>query len=93
MANNRMYLRCLHCGDGYPLAKWYPTSGWFLPKGRQDQLNAWFDEHDMLSGQAEHGGRPPLDDEATGAEDGKWYELIYESDLVAPPGQARGDEM
>ena len=30
MANNRMYLKCSLCGEEFYLAKYYPSTGWYL---------------------------------------------------------------
>ena len=30
MANNRMYIRCLKCGEEKMIAKYYPSSGWYM---------------------------------------------------------------
>ena len=46
MANNRMWLNV----KGHPekrilLAKYYPSTGWYLFHTDKNQLNDWFDEH------------------------------------------------
>lgn len=89
MANNRMFLRCVQCGDLFFLAKWFPSSGWYPPPARRDrggdmeeEFAAWLAEHDGWSG-GDHGGREPVDgydDRAEEYSNGRWWRLAYEED-------------
>ena len=56
MANNRMYLVNTRTGQEVYLAKFFPSTGWYVPNGMetlQDRLNKAFDESDFshLSGE------------------------------------------
>jgi len=33
MANNRMWIKCNHCGEHVLLAKYYPATGWYTMDG------------------------------------------------------------
>ncbi len=49
MANNRMYLRCPHCGEQFMVAKYYPTitNGWYQNVGvDMDSLTESQEERD-----------------------------------------------
>ena len=49
MANNRMFL--VHPGGvKITLAKYYPSTGWYVPDGRIELLNRAFDEIDFKGG-------------------------------------------
>ena len=49
MANNRLTLRCSHCGAVRGLLKYYPATGWYVnsPVNAQwvHELDAWLDAH------------------------------------------------
>ena len=43
MANNRLLIKCKHCGDHINIAKYYPCSGWYATESDQKKF---FEEHD-----------------------------------------------
>lgn len=55
MANNRMRLVCRACQESFPLAKYYPSEGWYI--NREDSqlaqfgsdLSLWLDQHKHYS--------------------------------------------
>jgi hypothetical protein len=47
MANNRMFLVNTRTGGRVSLAKYYPSTGWFIPDGAIERVSAAFDEADF----------------------------------------------
>jgi len=47
MANNRMYLVNKTTGVRIYLAKYYPSTGWYAPRGIESDMNAAFDKSDF----------------------------------------------
>jgi hypothetical protein len=48
MANNRMYIKCVHCNEAIYIAKYYPIDGFFIDREAQelkDELDLFFDKH------------------------------------------------
>jgi len=69
MANNRMALVCVKCGEGMAIAKYYPSTGWYPTSAHDDaRLENWMEEHRRKCG-------------TTHLRDGSGdYRLAYESD-------------
>lgn len=47
MANDRIFLKCRHCGDCTMLAKYYPTIGHGI--WNHEKLDEWVDKHMQCS--------------------------------------------
>jgi len=52
MANNRMRIVCITCGDYISIAKYYPSTGWFTYDVRYEsvskRMDEFFDMHDHI---------------------------------------------
>lgn len=52
MANNRMYLKNTRTGERFYLAKYYPSTGWYIVGDNlDDRLNEFFDVQDFGGGE------------------------------------------
>ena len=45
MANNRIFIKCKVCGEDALLAKYYPSTGWYIKRLGIKNLDWFFDNH------------------------------------------------